>query len=178
VTKNVHPGQLMEVTISGEGQMPREAPGNAMGQPSEAAMGGAEPSDTTNKPGGGLGNPIDTPDPLTKYKWWILGILALLLAATAGLLLRKQSHFAPGVLPPPKDASPEDPQFSSATILTGQRVKHVAPAATHSNSLLNMIKEEFFSLERERVSGEISQAEYTEARLGLEAVLKRALRRP
>ena len=37
------------------------------------------------QPGGGIGEPINTPDPLSKYKWWILGGLALLLAACGGV---------------------------------------------------------------------------------------------
>ena len=51
------------------------------GQDASAAQG--------NQPGGGIGNPIGTPDPLSKYKWWILGGLGLLLAAAAAFLLRK-----------------------------------------------------------------------------------------
>ena len=32
--------------------------------------------------------PIDTPDPLAKYKWWIMGAITLVFAAGAGFLLR------------------------------------------------------------------------------------------
>ena len=33
--------------------------------------------------------PIDTPDPLDKYKWWILGAITLVFAVGAGFLLRR-----------------------------------------------------------------------------------------
>ncbi len=46
------------------------------------------------RPGGGLGNPIDTPDPLNKYKWWILSGLALVLAVAAAFLLRAKPEAA------------------------------------------------------------------------------------
>ena len=34
---------------------------------------------TESRPGGGLGPPIDAPDPLQKYRWWILGSFAAAL---------------------------------------------------------------------------------------------------
>ena len=86
LARNVSAAQPLEFTVSGSGQMPRE-------QAQGAEKGGTGPEqagDTANasaatdtRPGGGLGNPIDTPDPLTKYRWWILGGLSLLLAGAA-----------------------------------------------------------------------------------------------
>ena len=35
--------------------------------------GAAQAGAPGNQPGGGIGQPINTPDPLSKYKWWILG---------------------------------------------------------------------------------------------------------
>ena len=55
------------------------------------AGGAADTSAPTSTPGGGIGNPINTPDPLTRYKWWILGGLTLLLVAAAIYLLRGRS---------------------------------------------------------------------------------------
>ncbi len=80
VAKNATPGKALEFTISGTGSMPRETQAdNGGGQAATAAPG--------NQPGGGIGQPINTPDPLSKYKWWILGGLALLLATAAAFLL-------------------------------------------------------------------------------------------
>src|SRR5271154_6170034 len=104
--KNVPAAQPVEFTVSGIGSMPRESQGQgegaqggvAQGGPSAAGQGqptsaeagsAAAPSDT--RPGGGLGNPIDTPDPLTKYRWWILGGLSLVLASGAAFFLRNQT---------------------------------------------------------------------------------------
>jgi hypothetical protein len=102
IAKNVHPGQAIAFTISGEGQMPRDTQ-QRPGMTPQAAMGmggGGAPaaaSDTSTPgtgPGGGIGNPIGTPDPLTKYKWWILGTLTLLLVAAAIYLLRNRAGSA------------------------------------------------------------------------------------
>ena len=78
--KNATPGTKYEFSVSGTGSMPREAQ-NAPAGPDAGAAG--------NQPGGGIGTPINTPDPLSKYKWWILGGLALLLSAAAAFMLRK-----------------------------------------------------------------------------------------
>jgi|GEM_PF-676644 len=76
--KNAQPSQSIAFTVSGEGSAPREAQGGNDAQ--QAQQSG---------PGGGIGEPINQPDPLSKYKWWILGAIALVLVAVAAYLLRK-----------------------------------------------------------------------------------------
>ncbi len=98
VAKNATPGKALEFTISGTGSMPRETAGRQRRQAAAAAAPG-------NQPGGGIGEPINTPDPLSKYKWWILGGLALLLATAAAFLLRKPAG-APGASAPSSPTSP------------------------------------------------------------------------
>lgn len=185
VTKNVRPGQAVEFTISGEGQMPREPQSGGMGQ--QAGMGDVGAGDSGSRPGGGIGVPIDTPDPLSKYKWWILGALALLLAAAAAFLLRRQGAAGGGVGPgSPEAGGPvqvrEELFEGKPSLVAAHSVSHhvshaAAPTDSHS-ALLNSLKEELFAIESERLSGTITEAEYTQAKAGLEAVLKRALKRP
>ncbi len=79
VAKNVRPGQSIAFTVSGEGQMPSQT-----GSSNQPPMGGT--SDAGNRPGGGIGAPIGSPDPLTKYKWWILSVLTILLIRRRGIL--------------------------------------------------------------------------------------------
>jgi hypothetical protein len=156
VAKNALPGKALEFTISGTGSMPREDQG---AQSSQAA--GAP----GNQPGGGIGNPIGTPDPLTKYKGWILAGLALLLAAAAAFLLRKQSAMT---------GTPQPAPHAEAGVSTPP---HSAAPAGKSTALLGILKDELFALESEKASGTISASEYAEVKAGLEAVLKRALKR-
>jgi hypothetical protein len=155
VAKNVMPGQALEFTVSGTGSIPRQAQGGA--QPGDA---GGQPQQGT--PGGGIGEPINTPDPLSKYKWWILGALALLLAAAAAFLLRKPAGA-------PTAGAAYEPAFAAAPIPASPAVRNTA--------LLNALKEELFALESEKLSSKITPEEYAEVKAALETVLKRALKK-
>jgi hypothetical protein len=164
VAKNAVPGKALEFTVSGTGSMPREEQGAAAGQGGPEA--GAAP---TGQPGGGIGAPINTPDPLSKYKWWILGGLALVLVTAAAFLLRK-----------PASAPVAGAAYAAAPIAvaeTGQNGAAYAGPAAKNSALLNALKEELFSLESEKLTGSVSPAEYAEVKAALETVLKRALKR-
>ena len=162
--KNATPGKVMEFTVSGTGSIPREDQGTA-GASAQGSAGTAAGASTTATPGptpgGGLGEPINTPDPLTKYKWWILGGLALLLAAGAAFLLRKPE--GAGGVPPLPQGGTVPANYSSPT--------------AKNALLLNALKEELFSLESEKIAGTLSAEDYAEAKSALETVLKRALKR-
>ena len=163
VSRSAVPGKALEFTVSGSGSLPRETEGASSQQAGNGmgASGADDASAAGGKPGGGIGNPINTPDPLTKYKWWILAGFALLLAAGAAFLLRKQ---------------PGAPAAGAVHNTGGQAFAPVAPVSSNA-SLLNVLKEELFSLESEKLSGTISAAEYAEVKAALETVLKRALKR-
>ncbi len=156
LTKNAAAGKVIEFTIEGTGSMPREQQGAAAGQ--QGADSGGQTSSPGNQPGGGLGTPINTPDPLSKYKWWILAGLALLLAAGAAFLLGK-------------------PVGTTAQEGGAAAGGAVATPAGKQNALLNALKEEMFALESEKISGTVNAKEYAEAKAALETVLKRALKR-
>ena len=159
VARNALPGKALEFTVSGSGSMPREDQG-AQGSQAAGAPG--------NQPGGGIGNPIGTPDPLTKYKGWILAGFALLLAAAAAILLRKQAALT---------GAPRPATNAVAGSKTPTGISPSAAPADRNAALLNILKEELFALESEKASGTISPGEYAEVKAGLEAVLKRALKR-
>lgn len=168
--KNVHPGQAISFTISGEGQMPTQSAGG--GQPS---MGGADGAG--NRPGGGIGAPIGSPDPLSKYKWWILSVFAILLIAAAAFLLRRRGDMS---LAEPAPEHIDEPYRMTAFAGAGAKATSAASATNASvthTALLGILKEELFAIESDRLSGTISEAEYTQIKTGLEAVLKRTLAR-
>src|SRR5579883_2017742 len=147
LARNVAPAQAMAFTVSGTGSMPREEQGQS------GEQGGPTAAANDNRPGGGLGNPIDTPDPLNKYKWWILSGLVLVLAMAAAFLLRGK------------------PEAAVATSSSP------APAMPVQGDLLATLKEELFALETERLEGKLTEYEYTEQKSALETVLRRALSR-
>src|SRR6201996_1913011 len=90
VAKNVSSTQALGFSVSGSGALPRDVQTaqGANGQP------GAPAATDDSRPGGGLGNPIDTPDPLNKYKWWILSGVGLLLVIAAAFFLRRPAQQA------------------------------------------------------------------------------------
>jgi Carboxypeptidase regulatory-like domain len=163
LARNVTAGKTLEFTVSGTGSLPREGQGQPSNAPSGADAGGSDTAAPGSQPGGGIGTPINTPDPLSKYKWWILGGLALLLAAAAAFLLRKP---AGGVAA----GAPVGASLAAASAIA------TSPGARNS-ALLNVLKEELFSLETEKLSGTISPEDYAEVKAALEIVLKRALSR-
>jgi hypothetical protein len=159
VARGVQPSQPLEFTVSGTGQLPRDtaaatpgAGGPQQDTPSQGVTGQA-PTGTDTRPGGGLGNPIDpegSNDPWAKYKWWILGGLGLVLAAGAGFMVTTGGK----------------PAVTAAPVVAAAPV-----------GVLGALKEEFFTLESDRLTGKITDAEYAEQRAALDVVLKRAIAR-
>ena len=184
--RNVQPGQELTMTISGTGSLPREE----QGQPSG---GGAAAQDAVpTGPGGGIGNPINTPDPLSKYKWWIVIGMFLGLSVVAGFLLRRPAGAAAvaggATMPAPAPAAPSSRRSrpEAAFAASSPPVAAVAyapqpPAAvnhgSHNATLLAVLKEEMFSIESEKLSGVLSPNDYKEQKAALETVLKRALKK-
>jgi len=163
MTRTAVPGKAVDFTISGTGSFPREdqtAQGNA------GDGGGQQAGVPGNQPGGGIGAPINTPDPLSKYKWWILGVMAVILACAAAFLLRRPAMA--GVVATPAGAGPT----AASTVYAPS-----AAPGTKSTALLNALKEELFALESEKIAGTLAPNEYAEQKAALETVLKRALKR-
>jgi hypothetical protein len=177
VARNVKVGQPVEFTLSGTGALPRDAEAGSGGGPGagagpQGADSSVPPNGPGGKPGGGIGNPIDTPDPLSKYKYWILGGLAIVLAGAAAFLLRKPAGVQV-VLPVATHTVSVEPQVGETQIAA-----FTAPsAATKSQLLLEALKEELFAIESERIAGKLSAAEYADVKSALEIVLRRALSR-
>jgi hypothetical protein len=117
------------------------------------------------QPGGGIGEPINTPDPLSKYKWWILGGLALLLTAGAGFLLRRPEGAAAPVAVP------------AVAHTASVAYQPVAGSPSKGSALLNVLKDELFAIESEKIAGTLSPEDYAKVKSALETVLARALKR-
>jgi len=104
VASGAQAGQSLVFQVSGEGTM--GARQENAGQPSEG--GGSAQSD--NRPGGGLGPPIDAPDPLQKYRWYILGGFALALIVGGVYVASRQQAAARTAATGPKSARAQ-PKF-------------------------------------------------------------------
>ena len=184
VASNMKVGQPMAFKLSGEGTLAAAA--DEDGQPSQGSS-----AQNESRPGGGLGPPIDAPDPLQKYRWQILGGFALLLVvggvyvasrqqatsraarANAKALpsLEEDEDYEAGEIPAAREIRTSEARLNEA------RPQPTAPRGSSSSMLLEALKEEIFQLEVEHKQGRISQQEYETAKSALDHTLQRALKR-
>lgn len=183
VASNTRPGQNLAFRIAGEGTLEAGQESGAQGssegeQSSGPGPGGAQ---ATNRPGGGLGPPIDAPDPLQKYRWWILGGFAALLLI-GGVYVASRQQSAARALKRQKTGSSlqvamqEEDDYEPAEVAAVGASRRQT-SARPTSMLMEGIKEELFQLEIERKQGLISQAEYEKAKAALDQTLERALKR-
>jgi hypothetical protein len=162
IASHTQPGRALAFRVSGTGEFTEMG-----GQPEAGAQagGGAAAAERDSRPGGGLGPPIDAPDPLEKYRWYILGGFAVVLAAGATYIAgRSKSASVPDFVPSDLEAAANLPA-----------AKPGSPG--RSGLLLEALKEELFQLEVEHKQGKISQQEYDKAKAALDQTLERALKR-
>ena len=162
IATNVRPGQDLSFQLSGAGAFPNEE---------EAQQGGTAPNARNapaNRPGGGLGPPIDAPDALAKYRWLILGVLAVVLSGGAYISVTRAPK-------PRRGRVPETPSFDAAPSQIEQPIHSETPVP--GSTLLEALKNELFQLEVERQQGLISASDYEKQKAALDQTLQVALAR-
>ena len=175
-------GQALAFKVSGEGTL--NARQENAGAPS-AQGGGAAPQG--DRPGGGLGPPIDAPDPLQKYRWWILGAFAAALVIGGVVVATRQQSAqrtarAKGGLSQIEDAEdfevPAPPRVSRPPAPKPRPAAVEEPQSPRSSSkLLEALKDELFDLEVEHKQGRITQQEYEKTKAALDQTLQHALKK-
>jgi hypothetical protein len=182
VATNVDASKNTSFKFSGTGTFPAEndqaqgAPGGSGANGAAAGAGGAQPANGRELPGGGLGKPIESQNPMSPLVLWGVGGLFVVLLGAGAWFLYKQP------------ALPEEDETGSRSGMKQTRV--VAPRtgqpgspATHASGngrsalLLDALKEELFSLETDRASGKISPQDYAQHKAALDLTLQRALSR-
>lgn len=166
IVSNAKPGQKLTFDVSGEGMLQ---------QAQEQQGGGNTAGDT--RPGGGLGAPIDAPDPLDKYRVYILGGFgAILVGGAVFIVLRARSVKVTGALTPSGSPAAQASASAAASMAAA-----ASPAGSqtsgHSSMLLQGLKEELFQLELEHKQGKISDDDYAKTKAALDQTLARALKR-
>jgi hypothetical protein len=155
IAKNIGKQQKTAFEISGRGEMPREE--------ASASQGGAQGNGQPSGPGGGLGVPNDSPDPMNMGQgggflgahtgqFLFLGVLTLFLSAGAVYVYTSSR----------KTVVAQGPQQKSQG---------------RSGSLLDALKEEVFQLEADRLQNKISVEDYQTAKAALDKTLQRAVQR-
>ena len=183
VASNAQLGQPLAFKLSGEGML--AAPAEDGGEQSQAPS-----AQNESRPGGGLGPPIDAPDPLQKYRWYILGGFAAVLVI-GGVYVASRQQAANRTAVSKGKALPslaDDEDYAAAEAparvtpagtarTSDSRPQPAAPRSSSSSMLLEALKEELFQLEVERQQGRISHQEYETAKSALDQTLQRALKR-
>ena len=169
VATNVKPGEDLSYKISGTGQFQAEGQQAAGGEESGGggAMGGGQAAGRDSRPGGGLGAPIDSNDPLHDYRAVILGVFALVLVMGGAYVVAKSNH--------PVQAT----AGGAVGVPVGQEASTPRPGSPpdRNSQLLEAMKEELFQLELDRQQGNIAPDEYAKAKAALDETIRRALAR-
>jgi hypothetical protein len=191
VASNTKVGQTLAFKISGEGVLgERGEGGGAQGSSSGGSSNNGASAES--RPGGGLGPPIDAPDPLQKYRWYILGGIAALLvvggvyvASRQQAANRAQRNVRALTVDTNENGDEDEHEVDRRmdyeipdAISAARQIRPRSPATRRPSSmLLEALKEELFELEVERKQGHISLEEYEKAKSALDQTLERALRR-
>jgi hypothetical protein len=163
----VNAGEGPEFEISGAGalpalqaqtQPPPKAPATVVTPAASAPSSSPAPTQRVNAPGGsGLSAPV------SHRKWWVLGVGSFLVLGAGGFWLwRGERLFV-------------NRQFVKRRFDNPRTVAERTVQGSASSS--EVLKEELFRLEIDRLHGTISGEEYDSARQALEGTIKRALAR-
>src|SRR6266853_5372665 len=190
VARQTKPGQPLAFTLMGNGvitESPGEIASGAARQQDQLQQQQPDQTQTRdnrsadNRPGGGLGVPIDAPDALQQYRWPILGAFAVLLAIGGWVVTKRQPVTSVAATSAAKPGAASSDRGASVHPTTTTAAAPASSAASapvaRSSMLLEALKEELFQLEVERKQGKITPADYEKARAALDQTLDRALKR-
>ncbi len=170
VATNVKPGEDLSFKVSGTGQFqPEGQQADSSGDDGSGAeaAGGGQAAGRDNRPGGGLGAPIDSNDPLHDYRAVILGVFAVVLVMGGAFVISKSNSRLRGATAVP----------AGAVVRAQEAEAKPMPPRDRNVLLLEAMKEELFQLELDRQMGKVSQSEYDKAKAALDQTIKRALAR-
>ncbi len=161
VASSVKPGDDLTFKVSGTGTLVEDQPGTG------ASGADASAPAADNRPGGGLGPPVESPDPLHQYRWAILAGLAAVMVAGGVFVVNRGGQQAAQ----PQHAEPE------VSIPAQAQPRNNISSQSHESVLLAALKEELFQLELDRQKGKLSSEDYEKAKSGLDQTLQRVLSR-
>lgn len=167
VAKNLAPGKEISFSVSGQGTIP------AQGQNGEAAQ---QPQNSA-APAAGLSAPNQSPDPASNSRWFLITAFIVVVAGAGYWLFRMQR----GTTAAPAGAGaavPQQPSQSRARRRAAAPSKLGTSGSNGANArVLDVIKEELFQLETDRLQGKLSQQDYESSKAGLELLLRRHLKK-
>ncbi|HSK43472.1 MAG TPA: hypothetical protein VLA83_06245, partial [Candidatus Binatia bacterium] len=151
--KNALPNQPVKFSVSGEGLI------------SNAAAGGGGESQPT---GGSGGAPIPSSSGGTREAlWFIVGALVILIGGGGFVMWRKSAAARAAA------QDPKPPRAASKARVQAQSQSAKPP----QGDMLDVLKDELFQLETDRLNGKISQEEYEKSKAGLDTLFRRQMKR-
>jgi hypothetical protein len=148
--KNAAANQPVKFSVSGEGLISNAAAGGGEGQP---AGGGSAPAPSSS---GGTSGVL----------WFVVSAIVILVGGVAFVLWRRGATAK--VDSSPRNAKPAGKARAQAQ---GQLAKS-EPA-----DMLEVLKDELFQLETDKLNGKISQEEYEKTKAGLDTLFRRQMKR-
>jgi hypothetical protein len=153
--KNVPANQEVKFSVSGEGLI------------ANAATGGGNPGQPTSESGSA---PIPSSSGGTRGAlWFIVGALVILIGGGAFVMWRKGAAAR---------AAAQDPKAArAASKAKAQAQAQTRSAKSEPADMLEVLKDELFQLETDKLNGKISQEEYEKAKAGLDTLFRRQMKR-
>lgn len=148
--KNVPANQEVKFSVSGEGLIPSDVPGGDEAQPSANNAAAAPGTSSSGGTGGAM--------------WFAIGAIVLLIGG-AFVLWRKTA------------AGKAAPNPRSAKAASKRAPAQSQAAKPSQGDMLDVLKDELFQLETDRVNGKISPEEYEKSKAGLDALFRRQMKR-
>jgi hypothetical protein len=149
--KNALPNQPVKFSVSGEGLIGNAAAGAGEGQPAGAANPASAPSSSAGSSG---------------VLWFVGSAIVILIGVVVFVLWRRSATAKADS--GSKNAKPAGKARAQAQ---GQ------PAKSEPADMLEVLKDELFQLETDRLNGKISQEEYEKTKAGLDTLFRRQMKR-
>jgi hypothetical protein len=148
--KNLLSNQPVKFSVAGEGLIPTNAPGGGEAQP-----GGGSAAPAQNGSGGG-----------STISWQIGGAILFLVLVGGFVLWRKAAA---------KNLA-RDPKLARAAAKSRAQGQAQSAKSEHGD-MLEVLKNELFQLETDRLNGKVSQEEYEKTKAGLDTLFRRQIKR-
>ena len=149
--KNALPNQPVKFSVSGEGLISNAAAGAGEGQP---AGGGSAPAPSSS---GGTSGVL----------WFVVSAIVIVIGGVAFVLWRRR----PTQRVDNSSARTAKPAAKARVQAQSQ------PGKSEAGEMLEVLKDELFQLETDRLNGKISQEEYEKTKAGLDTLFRRQMKR-
>lgn len=147
--KNVAAHEQVRFSVAGEGVAPREAQGGEAAQSAPANTPSSEAANTRSS-----------------AFWYILASIIVVVAGGAFWLWRRSAT-----------SSQEEGHTASAAKRQAKARRSPSHGANLQETMLDALKDDLFQLEQDRLDGKVSAEEYQRSKAGLDALIRRQLKR-